>query len=139
MTIENATLKTTSFAYARTILYFFYLYLPLKAIRFFCCRIIKKVRGRRKLTFQTIAFRKVIRAKILFDRECKMNPLLSKSSYFFHESFFYFFTFRDVPCSWFYRRPFPLFVHSASPTTKVDREIRHLVLRVEDYRSSSRF
>ena len=43
-----------SFAYARTILYFFYLYLPLKAI---CCHIIKKVRGRGKLTFQTTAFR----------------------------------------------------------------------------------
>ena len=36
---------------------FFNLYLPLKAIRFFCCCIIQKVRGRRKLTFQTTAFR----------------------------------------------------------------------------------
>ena len=66
-----------TFAYALTILNFFYLYLPVKAIRFFCCRIIKKVRGRRKLTFQTTAFRLVIRPKILFDRECKINPLLS--------------------------------------------------------------
>ena len=56
---------------------FFYLYLPLKAIRSSCCRIIKKVRVRRKLTFQTRAFRLVIRAKILFDHECKTNPLLS--------------------------------------------------------------
>ena len=47
----------SSFAYPRTILYFFYLYLPLKAIRFFCCRIIQNLRGRRKLTFQTAAFR----------------------------------------------------------------------------------
>ena len=30
-----------TFAYARTILYFCYVYLPLKAIRFFCCRILK--------------------------------------------------------------------------------------------------
>ena len=46
--------------YLRNVLYyyfFFYLYLPLKAIRFFCCRIIQKLRGRRKLTFQTTAFR----------------------------------------------------------------------------------
>ena len=26
---------------------------------------------------------------------------------FFHENYFYFFMFRDVPCSWFYRRPNP--------------------------------
>ena len=54
----------SSFGYARTTLYIFYLYL--QAICFFCCRIIKMVRGRRKLTFQTTAFRKVIRAKISF-------------------------------------------------------------------------
>ena len=47
----------SSFAHARTIIIIFsYLYLPLKAIRFFCCRIIQKARSRRKLTFQTTAF-----------------------------------------------------------------------------------
>ena len=49
-----------------TLYYIFYLYLPLKAIRFFCCCITKKVRGWRKLTFKTTAFSKVIRAKIFF-------------------------------------------------------------------------
>ena len=50
--------KVLNVSEKRTILYFFfYLYLPLKAIRFFCCRIIQKLRGSRKLTFQTTAFR----------------------------------------------------------------------------------
>ena len=41
------------------VLYYFF-FLPLfttKSDTFFCCCIIKKVRGRRKLTFQTTAFR----------------------------------------------------------------------------------
>ena len=46
----------SSFCLCTYYIIFFYLYLPLKAILFFCCRIIEKVRGRRKLTFQTTAF-----------------------------------------------------------------------------------
>ena len=47
---------------------YIYIFLPLFTTKsdMIFCRILKKVRGRRKLTFQTTAFRKVIRAKILF-------------------------------------------------------------------------
>ena len=52
-----------SFAYMHAL---YHIVFPLFTVHFFYCCIIKKVRGWRKLTFQTTAFRKVIRAKILF-------------------------------------------------------------------------
>ena len=57
--------------------YIFYLYLPLKAIRFFCCCITKKVRGWRKLHLRLQLSVKSLELKYSFDHECKMNPLLS--------------------------------------------------------------
>ena len=67
----------SSFAYARTILYIFLPLFTTKSDTFFLLPHHKKVRGRRKLTFRLQLSIKSLELKYYFDRECKMNPLLS--------------------------------------------------------------